>query len=137
MQDNPGKFVPLEPPGESRPETFPDSLVVGPRRVALMIDRGTVSASEVLVLKALRSKRVVVAGEPTEGALDYQSASIVRAFPGAERWYLGYPTITRDTLLPLDGMRGKGIAPQLRVGWDSIADPITWMDEWLRSHPTP
>lgn len=132
MQDNPGRFVPFTEPGESRPETFPDSLIYGPKRVAVMVDRGTVSASEVLVLKALRSNRAVVIGEPTEGALDYQSTSIVRVFPGAERWYLGYPTITRDTLLPLDGMRGKGIAPQVRVGWDTIPDPITWVDNWLR-----
>ncbi|HEX4681320.1 MAG TPA: S41 family peptidase, partial [Gemmatimonadaceae bacterium] len=132
LQSHPGRFVTFEPPGEERPEPKPDSIVHGPSRVGVMIDGGTVSASEVFVLRALRSARVTVFGEPTEGALDYQSTAIARVVPSPARWFLGYPTITRDTLLPLDGMRGHGIAPQVRVDWTGLADPIGWVDLFLR-----
>jgi hypothetical protein len=136
MRAHPGQFVTFEPPGAARPEPKADSIVYGPRRVGVLVDRGTVSASEVLVLRALRSTRATVFGEPTEGALDYQSTAIVRVVPSPARWFLGYPTIARDTLLPLDGMRGRGIAPQVRVDWANLADPIGWVDLQLRSRST-
>ena len=135
LEAEPGGFAPLMEPGQERPVTRPDSLIHGPSYVGVMIDEGTVSASEVLVLKALRSTRAVVFGLPTAGALDYQSTYIVPLVPGVGRWFLGYPTITRDTLLPLDGMRGNGIAPQVRLDWNLIPDPINHVDRALRGHP--
>jgi C-terminal processing protease CtpA/Prc len=81
-----------------------------------------VSAAEVLVLRALRSSRAVVIGEPTAGALDYQSTQIVGLGTGDRRWALGYPTITAHAELPARGMRGKGIAPNLRVDWATVPD---------------
>lgn len=132
LHADPGRFVPLMEPGQERPDPRPDSLIYGPERVGVMIDGGTVSAAEVLVLKALRSRRAVVFGEPTAGALDYQSTNVVSIVPGRGRWYLGYPTITRDTLLPDNGMRGRGIAPQVHLDWDQIADPINHVDRQLR-----
>lgn len=135
MQAGPGKLVPFLEPGQQRPADRADSVITGPKRVGILVDRETVSAAEVLVLQALRSKRATVFGEPTTGALDYQSTSIVRVIPGAGRWFLGYPTITRDTMLPLDGMRGKGIPPQVPVSWSSVADPVTFVDQYLRRRP--
>lgn len=135
LEAEPGGFAPLMEPGQERPVTRPDSLIHGPSYVGVMIDEGTVSASEVLVLKALRSTRAVVFGLATAGALDYQSTYIVPLVPGDGRWFLGYPTITRDTLLPLDGMRGNGIAPQVRLDWNLIPDPINHVDRALRGHP--
>ena len=94
--------------------------------------RGTVSASEVLVLHALRSTRTVVFGEPTAGALDYQSTSIVTLAPNERRWYLGYTNITRHLQLPLGGMRGKGFPPDVRVDWNTVPDQIAHVNSMLK-----
>jgi C-terminal processing protease CtpA/Prc len=101
-------------------------------RVAVLIDGGTVSASEVLVLKALQSRRAVVIGEPTAGALDYQSVYILRLSPEEGRWFLGYPTITRHAGLPAGGMRGKGIQPDVMLRWSEVADEYAEVERILR-----
>lgn len=132
MRAAPGQFVPLEDPAAPPEPPRRDSIRPWPRRVAVLIDGGTVSASEVLVLKALRSTRAQVFGTPTEGALDYQSTSILRLAPGERRWYFGYPTITAHTRLPAGGMRGKGIAPDVRVDWRRLADPFAAIERMLR-----
>ncbi len=130
MEANPGKLVPLsdslDEPDPPRP-----APVFGPRTVAVMIDHGTVSASEVLVLTALESTRTTVIGQPTEGALDYQSANIVYFSALERRWGLGYPTITRSSSLPLHGMRGIGIKPDVTADWQRIDDPISFVDAFL------
>ena len=77
-----------------------------------------------LTLTATREGRAPVIGQPTAGALDYQSVSIVRIHPDHSRWYLGYPTITAHRRLPEGGMRGKGIAPTIPIDWDRVADPV-------------
>jgi hypothetical protein len=107
----------------------------GPRRIAVLIDGGTVSAAEVFVLRAMRSPRARTFGTPTEGALDYQSVGIVRIGDTAGRWYLGYPTITARPDLPRGGMRGRGIAPQVRVDWTRTADPIGYVIRTLGRTP--
>lgn len=115
LEASPGGFVPLQDPALP-PATPPAPTPIhGPRQVAVLVDRGTVSAAEVLVLDALRSERALVVGEPTAGALDYQSTSIVPIAAGQRRWYLGYPTITASERLPANGMRGTGIAPDVRM----------------------
>lgn len=122
MEANPGGLVPLQP--GTPPPARPDSVVPGDWQVAVLVDRGTVSASEVTVLMALRSTRAVVIGEPTAGALDYQSTFIVGLGTGDRRWALGYPTITAHADLPRRGMRGRGIAPEVFLAWDGVADPL-------------
>ena len=126
LRAHPGELVPLNDPTDTTKKVDPRDWVVstGPRRVGVLIDRGTVSASEVFVLYALRSPRATVFGEPTAGALDYQSTSIVSLSPNEKRWYLGYGTITRGAGLPVGGMRGKGIPPQVRLDLSRIPDPI-------------
>jgi hypothetical protein len=111
----PGELVALPSSGASQGA---DVETLGPPRVAVIVDGGTVSAAEVLVLKALRSTRAKVIGQPTKGALDYQSVNIVRIHPEENRWFLGYPTITASRKLPTGGMRGSGIQP------DIVADVV-------------
>lgn len=106
-----------------------------PRRVGVLVDHGTVSAVEVFVLYALRSPRATVFGEPTAGALDYQTASIVSISPHERRWFLGYGTITRGPGLPAGGMRGKGIPPQVRIDLRAVADPVVYVDRALSTRP--
>src|SRR4029078_3675710 len=125
---------PASPPPAPQPRDWVVSS--GPRAVGVLIDRGTVSASEVLVLTALRSPRTTVFGEPTGGALDYQTASIVSISPREKRWYLGYGTITRSRELPRGRMPGRRLLPhgappprrlhqRLRRHAISAASPIT------------
>ena len=134
LRAHPGELVPLNDPSVPETPPAPRDWVVssGPRAVGMLIDHGTVSASEVLVLTALRSARATVFGEPTAGALDYQSTSIVSLSPREKRWYLGYGTITRTRDLPRGGMRGHGIPPEVRLDLRRIADPVDYVDRALR-----
>ena len=125
MQANPGKLVVLD---TSQAASARAPVLPGDWHVVVMVDRGTVSAAEVLVLRALRSTRATVVGDRTAGALDYQSVQIISLGTGNRRWALGYPTITAHADLPRRGMRGKGISPTVRVNWDEIADPIAAME---------
>jgi C-terminal processing protease CtpA/Prc len=132
MEAAPGTLVPLFDPGTPPKDDGLPPAILGPRRVGVVIDRGTVSAAEVIALYARMSKRVTIYGEPTAGALDYQSISIVPIAPDERRWYLGYPTVTRNETLPVGGMRGKGIAPDVRMDLAHLRDPIGWVEEDLR-----
>ena len=133
LEAHPGRLVPLADP--AAPPTPPDPrdwvVASGPRAVGVLTDRGTVSASEVLVVYALQSPRATVFGEPTAGALDYESASIVPILPAEHRWYVGYGAITRRADLPRGGMRGKGIQPQVPIDLARVADPIAFVDSAL------
>ena len=137
MKAHPGELVPLDDPAASPGPKDPRDWVIasGPRAVGVIVDHGTVSASEVLVLKALRSPRATVFGERTAGALDYQSASIVAISPREKRWYLGYGTITRHADLARNGMRGRGIPPQVPLDLGHLADPVAYLDRALASQP--
>jgi hypothetical protein len=132
MEAAPGALVPLFDPGAPPKDDGLPPAILGPRRVGVVIDRGTVSAAEVIALYARMSKRVTIYGEPTAGALDYQSISIVPIAPDERRWYLGYPTVTRNETLPVGGMRGKGIAPDVRMDLAHLRDPIGWVEDDLR-----
>jgi C-terminal processing protease CtpA/Prc len=133
MRAHDGQLVPLFDSLDAVHDDPRDSVVKGPRRVGILVDGGTVSAAEVLVLRGLKSTRVTVFGEPTEGALDYQSTYIVPLSPRERRWYLGYPTITASDKLPAEGMRGKGIQPDVRLNLAHIADPIREVSDALRN----
>ncbi len=123
LEASPGDFVRFSVDDDSSPA---DTVFPGSDRVGLITDGGTASAGEVLVLKALRSTRARVFGRPTAGALDYPSVNIVRVHPDESRWLLGYPTLAASIRLPKNGMRGKGIEPDVRIPveglWSTIED---------------
>ncbi|HXE61380.1 MAG TPA: S41 family peptidase [Gemmatimonadaceae bacterium] len=133
LEAHPGELVPLSDPASPPAPADPRDWVIasGPRAVGVLADRGTVSASEVLVVYALQSPRATVFGEPTAGALDYESASIVSLLPNEHRWAVGYGTITRSARLPAGGMRGKGIQPQVPIDLAKVADPVAFVDSAL------
>ncbi|MBL0937671.1 MAG: hypothetical protein IBJ03_02190 [Gemmatimonadaceae bacterium] len=130
LEAAPGTLVPLDTTSPTPPR--PEPSHAGGWRVAVLVDGGTVSAAEVLVLRALRSERAVVLGQPTAGALDYQSTQIVSLGTGDRRWALGYPTITAHVDLPARGMRGRGIMPQQRVDWTKVRDAYAEVERRLR-----
>jgi hypothetical protein len=133
LRASPGELVTLNDPADtsSKPDARDWVVSSGPRRVGVLVDRGTVSAAEVFVLNALRSPRATVFGEPTAGALDYQSTNIVSISPNERRWSLGYGTITRGPGLPAGGMRGRGIPPQVAIDLRRVADPVGVVDRAL------
>jgi C-terminal processing protease CtpA/Prc len=138
MLAHPGALVPLEDSidraADRRDAAAPnEGMSAAGQRVAVLIDGGTVSAAEAFLEQARRSTRVTTFGAPTAGALDYQSVNIVRIGDTARRWYLGYPTITARADLPRGGMRGKGIAPDVRVDWASVPDPFGWVIRQLEA----
>lgn len=132
LEASPGQLVPLLDPAAPPPPDGMPPAIVGPRRVGVLVDHGTVSAAEVVVLYARQSARVTIYGEPTAGALDYQSVSIVSLAPDEHRWYLGYPTIARNDQLPAGGMRGHGIEPDVRLDLAHMQDPVGWVEQDLR-----
>lgn len=92
-----------------------------PRAVALVVDAGTASSAEELVLAAAHSTKVTTVGRPTFGALDYSNLRPV-PLPSGERTLM-LPTSRR--LWP-DGFSvdAAGIAPAVRVP-DGVDD---WSD---------
>ncbi|MEO8449918.1 MAG: S41 family peptidase [Gemmatimonadota bacterium] len=124
MRANPGKLVPLADSLDPPDDEPRDSVRPGLRKVGLLVDRGTVSAAEAFLVRAMRSRRVTVFGEATGGALDYQSVSIVRFQASGKRWYFGYPTITARADLPKGGIKGRGVQPNIRIEWSREPDPI-------------
>lgn len=133
LQASPGKLVPLLDSLDSVPPDRPDSAINGPARVGILTDRGTVSASEVMVQRAKRSARVTVFGENTAGALDYENVSIVPFLPHERRWFLGYPTLAANASLPAGGIRGKGIPPDVRLDLATTPDVLSVVDQALRA----
>lgn len=125
LEARPGALVPLD---ETPPAPRRERALDGDWRVVVLTDRGTVSASEVLVLLAKRSTRATVVGEPTAGALDYQSVQILGLGIGDRRWAFGYPTITAHADLPARGMRGTGITPDVPLVWATVPDAIAEME---------
>lgn len=129
MEASPGSLVPAyDEDFVSIPRTTPAD---GNWRVAVLTDRGTVSASEVTVLMALQSTRATTIGEPTAGALDYQNTAIIGLGTGDRRWALGFPMTAAHTDLPARGMRGKGIAPQVPMRWASVSDPYAAVEQLM------
>ncbi|HET9602697.1 MAG TPA: S41 family peptidase [Gemmatimonadales bacterium] len=131
LERSPGQLVPfLDPQSPPPPDGMPPAIQ-GPRRVGVIVDHGTVSAAEVVALYARQSARVTIYGEPTAGALDYQSVSIIPLSPEEHRWYLGYPTLARNDRLPAGGMRGHGIEPDVHLDLAHLEDPVGWVERDL------
>lgn len=127
-----GELFPLPASPAGPPQ---DTVEIGPRQVAIITDGGTVSAAEVLVLKALRSTRSRVYGQPTAGALDYQNVNVVRVLPNESRWFLGYPTITASNRLPVNGMRGKGLSPDVALDVTGLVETIDAVERLMSASP--
>ncbi len=133
MQTHPGEIVPLFDSLDGPSEAETDSVIRGPRRVGVLSDGGTVSASEVMLLDAVRSRRVTSFGQPTEGALYYQSTTVVWFSPRERRWGLGFPTQIAAEWLPGPNTRRHGIDPQVRLDLDQLADPLATVARALQS----
>ncbi len=109
-QGEPGAFVALADPGAF--DTVLDTVAAMPRAVALLVNGGTASAAEELVVAARQSAKVLVVGAPTYGALDYSNVR-EQVLPSGER--TAYVPTTRRQWLPAFSVDAAGLAPDVRV----------------------
>ncbi|HEX8360095.1 MAG TPA: S41 family peptidase [Longimicrobium sp.] len=125
MEANPGRFVPWVADTTLRMDTvYPQ-----PRAVGVLVDAECASSCENLVLDAMQSRKVTVAGAGnTKGVGDYGN---VRSLwlPGWRR--LRIPT-SRSRRLPRRPIDGIGIPPQLRIPAGE-ADPVEFTLRHLRA----
>lgn len=107
---------------EPRPEVVSPS----PRRFAILMDSGAVSAAEAFVLRARRHARVIVYGQNTGGSIDYQTVRILGLACKARGFGVGIPLIAASASLPAGGFNADGIPPDVRIPTD-VPDPIGWI----------
>lgn len=108
LEASPGQVVTLMDPFASLPPR-PAVVHAGPAQVAILMDRGAVSAAEAFVLLAGRYTRVTTFGQPTGGDIDYQTVMLVRLGCADRGLLLGIPMIGASHQLPQGGFRGRGI----------------------------
>lgn len=77
MEANPGKMVQLNDGGT----TILQNVPAYPQKVAIIANRRTASASEMFILMAKQSDKVVLFGENTRGMLDYSDIVKPRKLP--------------------------------------------------------
>jgi len=127
LERRPGELVAFhESGGRDRPP--PNRISENPRRFAVLIDRGVVSAGEAFVLEVRRYDRVTVYGEPTGGSIDYQNVQMLRLADEERGFVLGYPTLAASATLPEGGHNATGILPDIEIGPD-VEDPIGFILE--------
>jgi hypothetical protein len=105
-------------------DTLPE--LARPAHVAILVDRGVVSAGEAFLLSAMRNTKVTVFGENTGGVIDLQNVRIVRLACRGRGLLLGYPTIAASAELPDGGLNAIGIAPDVRIP-AGVEDPIAFI----------
>ena len=86
-------------------------------RVAQPVDMPEDAYTRTLRARAFDNSRYLL-------PLDYQNVTIASFLPNERRWLLGYPAITAHPDLPADGVRGKGIRPDVAIDLAHEADPI-------------
>lgn len=87
----------------------PHAVHERPSRVAILVDRHTVSAAEAFVIEARRSGRVTIYGEPTGRSIDYQNVAMFAVGDGTLRHLLGLPTMASSDELPARGFNRTGV----------------------------
>lgn len=94
-----------------------------PRKVAIVMDRGSVSAAEAFVLAAWEYEGVTIYGDNSGGSIDYQSVSMRPLACTLHSMWVGYPTMGGSETLPRGGFNATGIPPDVRIPADA-SDPI-------------
>jgi len=127
LEQRTGELVAFpESAGADRPP--PARISENPRRFAVLIDRGVVSAGEAFVLEVRRYDRVMIYGQPTGGSIDYQNVQMLRLADEERGLVVGYPTLASSATLPAGGHNASGIFPDVEIGPD-VGDPIGFILE--------
>jgi len=136
----PGSLVPFADPQtdarQSQAARVPDgdapsarAVLPRPRNVAILMDSMTVSAAEAFILEAMRYEKVTLFGQPSGGAIDYQSVNMVRFGPRESGLLVGYPTIIGSDMLPRGAVRPTGIVPDVALD-PADPDPVLRIVEY-------
>ncbi len=129
MRANPGRVVAYDSGAETPDEEV--AAAAGPRRVAILVDGGVVSAGEAFVLSAMRNEKVVLFGENTGGVIDYQSTQIVGIGSCRRLGFgLGVPTVAASDRLPRGGANAAGIPPDVRIP-RGVRDPVRFVIDYV------
>jgi C-terminal processing protease CtpA/Prc len=84
-----------------------------PKKVLILINRGCASTTEQFLLYARQSSKVILAGEPTQGVLDYSN---MRDAPFSCMSYVLRYATTRSRRLDVgEGIDNIGIKPQIKL----------------------
>jgi hypothetical protein len=108
LEANKGKFYKVLDTGS----TNVDTVYLYPKKVVFLINKGTVSAAEDLLLKVRYSTKVTLIGENTRGALDFQNIIQARKIPECQ-----YISLSCPTGASLDGPKidNIGVSPDIRI----------------------
>jgi hypothetical protein len=128
MTASPGKVIPFSDTVQSPWSSAEKQEIANPaaHNVALILDRGIVSAGGAFILQAMRSPKVTLFGENSAGVIDYQNVTRLRIGCPSQRLLLGYPTMAGAASLPKGGINGIGIAPDVRIP-ASAEDPYKFI----------
>lgn len=100
-----------------------------PKRVVFLVNSATGSSAEDLLLTARQSKKVIIMGDYTKGALDNQSTLMPRVIPGCEYFSYNCPTTTSRGGPKIDNI---GIKPDVFI--DMNDDWIKFTLNYLSKH---
>lgn len=100
-----------------------DTIYCYPKHVVILIDGGVYSSAEGFLLRVRKSKKTVLLGQPTGGAIDYANVNIME-LPSGFR-LVGIPT-SRSLRLPENPIDPHGIPPDIKIpknveNWISFA----------------
>jgi C-terminal processing protease CtpA/Prc len=128
ISKNPGQIVdgPLYPSQQIKPA--PSKI----RKVAILTDKGCMSAAESFVLHSKEvSDKVVTFGSPTAGVIDYTSVNTLQLnSSGNQTIYFGYPTSSWNKEVPAKGYNKTGIVPDVSIE-DSVKDKIAFIVDYF------
>jgi Peptidase family S41 len=107
MENNKGELISIE---NSEPYTF-DTILTFPKRIAILANRGSTSATELFILDFRQSGKTLLFGENTGGSVDYLNGNLDQAMPCTYFKY-GYPLLKRkgSDKNPIDNI---GIKPDV------------------------
>lgn len=107
-----------------------DHILKNPQRISILIDKSSASATEIFLLKAEQSKKVVLFGENSAGAIDYLDV-IIGKMP-CEHYSVKYPAVRSNRVYtrPLDNI---GIKPNVLIP-DSEKDWIEFVRNYNTNH---
>jgi hypothetical protein len=120
IKNNMGEIV----DGPKYPGRSFEPLPVNIEQVAILADRGSMSASESFILSAKSiSSKVTIFGEPTGGVIDYTNIHMISLSCSEPEIMFGYPTSTLHKSIPDNGYNKTGILPDVRLD-ESNSDKV-------------
>ncbi|MDF2187685.1 S41 family peptidase [Paraflavitalea sp. CAU 1676] len=125
MEGGKGRFVSLGNDGVDSSLT----PLAFPKKVVFLINGGCASTTEQLLLYARQSSKVILAGENTDGTLDYSN---MREHPfSCMPYILNYATTRSRRIDKGEGIDEKGIQPNVRLkpGTDWIAEAVKLLEQ--------